>query len=256
MAGRLSGKTIAVTGGTKGIGEGIAALSVAEDANVVIGGRDRDAGRRVVEELSVSKPGRIRFCEMNVTKVDDCRRFIDLTVSTFGRIDGLVNNAGVFPRGSIEDTTEDLYDSVMAVNAKGSFFCAQFAVNAMVETGGGSIVNIGSTHAFKGSRQLAAYACSKGALHSLTTYLAVNYAQHGIRSNWVTIGWVASPGEVERFEKMGKSREDLEAMARERVPSGRLQTVLDNAYAVVYLLSDESAQVTGTEIHVTGGFNY
>jgi NAD(P)-dependent dehydrogenase (short-subunit alcohol dehydrogenase family) len=256
MRGRLAGKTIVVTGGTTGIGKGIAGMAATEGAHVVIGDRDSESGAWITGEPGDGSRGTLMLVEVDIARVDDCRRLIETAERAYGRVDGLVNNAGIFPRGSIEDTSEELYDRVLDVNAKGAFFCTQFAVRSMVKSGGGSIVNIGSTHWLKGSRELAAYACSKGALHSLTTYVAVNYAGKGIRSNWITVGWVASEGEIERFRGIGKGPEDLEAMARERIPSGRLQTPEDNAYAAVYLLSDESAQVTGTDLHVTGGFNY
>ena len=124
----------------------------------------------------------------------------------------------------------------------------------MLHHGGGSIVNVGSTHAWAGAHDLAAYSVSKGGLHTLTQHIAKNYAAGGIRANWITVGWVETPGEIARLEEEGKDTEWLHQKAKERVPLGRLQTGQDIAAAVIYLLSDDASQVTGTDIHVTGGF--
>jgi NAD(P)-dependent dehydrogenase (short-subunit alcohol dehydrogenase family) len=179
---------------------------------------------------------------------------ISKVVGRFGRIDALVNNAGVVLISDIESTEENDFDRVVNVNYKGAFFCSRYAVEAMMRAGGGSVVNIGSAHAWAGSKDLAAYSVAKGALHTLTGHVAKNYADQGIRANWITVGWVETPGELARAERLGRSAEWLRAEGARRVPLGRLQTEEDIAWAAVYLLSDESAQVTGTDIHVSGGF--
>ena len=123
----------------------------------------------------------------------------------------------------------------------------------MIKTGGGSIVNIGSTHGFGGGINLAAYACSKGALHTLTQHVARNYVDKGIRANYITVGWVVTPGGVDAAEKEGLDEAWL-SNHDSAVPSGRMQTAEDIAQGAVYLLSDESSQVVGTDLHITGGF--
>ena len=250
---RLRDKVIIVTGSTKGIGEDIAVVAAGEGARVVVSGRDAPSGETVVARIAAAG-GTSAFVAADVAVASDCARLVDTAVARFGRLDGLVNNAGIFPRGTLLETDEALFDRVFGVDLKGAFFCCRYGVAAMIGCGGGSVVNIGSTHAWAGSRDLAAYGVAKGALHTLTRHIAKNYAGERVRANWVTVGWVESPGEVARVEKEGRDAAWLRRQGEERVPLGRLQTGEDIAWAVVYLLSDEAAQVTGTEIHVAGGF--
>ncbi|MFC5650365.1 SDR family NAD(P)-dependent oxidoreductase [Paenibacillus solisilvae] len=255
MSKRLDGKVIVVTGGTKGIGKGIALMCAAEGAKIIVSGRNEQDGSHVVRQIEENTGAEALFIRKDISIETDCRELIEESVAHFGRIDGLVNNAGVFPRGSMLDTTEELFDFIFDVNIKGAFFCSKYAMQAMLQTGGGSIVQIGSTNGYKGSKDLAAYSCSKGAMLTLNRHIAVNYAKEGIRSNWVTVGWVASEGEVELYGKMGLPADQLREKAAGIIPSGRMQTAEDMAYGVVYLLSDEANQVTGTELSIAGGLN-
>lgn len=248
---RLDGKVFVVTGATKGIGTSIAERIVCEGGRVVITGRDSQAGTRLVDAIGADS---CFFVNADITTVEGCSRGIMAATERFGRLDGLVNNAGIFPRASLLETDEDLLDTVLAVDLKGAFHSCRFAIPVMAEMGGGSIVNVGSTHAWGGSKRLAAYAVSKGALWTLTQHIAMNYASDRIRANWVTVGWVETPGETSRLAQEGRDEAWLRSEGARRVPLGRLQSGDDIAYAVVYLLADESAQVTGTAIHVTGGF--
>jgi NAD(P)-dependent dehydrogenase (short-subunit alcohol dehydrogenase family) len=250
---RLRDKVIVVTGSTRGIGEDIAVVAAGEGARVVVSGRDERAGEAVVGRIERAG-GVAVFARADVAVAADCQRLVEAAVSRFGRLDGLVNNAGIFPRSSLLETDEAFFDLLFGIDLKGAFFCCRHGVAAMVKGGGGSVVNIGSTHAWAGARDLAAYAVAKGALHTLTRHIAKNYARDRVRANWVTVGWVETPGEVSRVETEGLDAAWLRGQGRERVPLGRLQTGTDIAWATVYLLSDEAAQVTGTEIHVTGGF--
>lgn len=253
MSKRLDGKVVVVTGGTKGIGKGIALMCASEGAKVVISGRSEADGLKVVEEIRKLPDAQALFVRKDISSEQACKELMEEAVEHFGRIDGLVNNAGIFPRGTMTNTTEEQFDAIFNVNIKGAFFCCRYAIEAMLRNGGGSIVQIGSTNAYKGSRELAAYSCSKGAMLTLNRHIAANYAREGIRSNWVTVGWVASEGEIELHGRMGISEGDLVAMAQRAIPSGRMQTDTDMAYGVVYLLSDESSQVTGTELAISGG---
>lgn len=252
---RLEGKVIVITGATKGIGKGIAYMCAKEGAKVVINGRNEEAGQKVVEEIERQYQTDVYFVKSDLSSEAGCRKLIEESVAHFGRIDGLVNNAGIFPRGTITETTEALFDDIFNVNTKGAFFCSKYAIREMLKLGGGSIVQIGSTNAYKGAENLVAYSCSKGALLTLNKNIAAHYAKHKIRSNWVTVGWVASEGEIELHENMGMSEKELKDWAESVIPSGEMQTEEDMAYGVVYLLSDESKQVTGTELHINGGLN-
>lgn len=255
MGNRLKDKVVVVTGATRGIGKGIARMAASEGARVAVSGRNRAEGEEAAERIRSDFGSEALYVSGDLSEAAECRRLIAETERRFGRVDGLVNNTGIFPRGGLLETDEELYERVFNVNVKSAFFCSRFAVEAMLRTGGGSIVHIGSTHGYKGAADLAAYACSKGAMHTLSRHIAANYAGQGIRSNWVTVGWVASEGELDRFTQGGQSAQDLEALAREKIPSGRLQTVDDMAYGAVFLLSDEASQVTGTDLHIAGAFN-
>lgn len=255
MSKRLKDKVIVITGGTKGLGKGIAKLAADEGARIVIGGRNEEDGLNVVKEIWQTYQTDALFVQGDISSTENCKKLIDEAINRFGRIDGLVNNAGIFPRARLLETEEVLFDQIFNVNIKSAFFCSKYAVEAMINQGGGSIVHMGSTHGYKGAERLAAYACSKGALHTLSKHIAHNYVQYGIRSNWITVGWVATDGELEQYRAEGKAAPDLEKEARQDTPSGKLQTVEETAYGVIYLLSDESTQVTATDLHITGAFN-
>lgn len=253
MGNRLDGKVIVITGATRGIGKGIALMCAGEGARVVLNGIHEAEGTQVVQEIQDQYGAEALFVGADISREEACRHLIESAVNQFGRLDGLVNNAGIYPRSSIVDTSEALYETIMNVNCKGAFFCSKYAIQSMLTTGGGSIVHMGSTNGYKGAKDLAAYSCSKGALLTLSRHIAHNYGRERIRSNWITVGWVASEGEIELHESMGRSYEQLRSLAEDHIPSGRMQTPEDLAYGAVYLLSDESGQVTGTELTVSGG---
>jgi NAD(P)-dependent dehydrogenase (short-subunit alcohol dehydrogenase family) len=250
---RLEKKVIVVTGATSGIGKGIVKILLKEGAVVVYAGRNRERGHKLEEELK-SQGYECLFIPTDVRVVNECGYLIDETVKRYGRIDGLVNDAGIFPYYNFENTTEEVFQNTMDTNVKGAFFCTQKAVGYMKEQGGGSVVNIGSTHWQVGGQELSAYAVSKGALHTLTEHIAHHFSPYGIRCNWVTVGWVLSEGEKRRCMEAGMTEEEIQLQAGKEIPAGRFQTAEDIAYACVFLLSDEAKQVIGTDINVTGGF--
>ncbi|GAB2571754.1 glucose 1-dehydrogenase [Gracilibacillus alcaliphilus] len=253
MSNRLIGKVIVITGSTQGIGKTIAHFCAKEGAYVVVNGRNSETGKAAAKEIETMYGTKAVFIHADVSTEAACRELIEKTIAYFGRIDGLVNNAGIFPRGTILETEEPDFDAIFAVNMKGAFFCSKYAIQEMLKTGGGSIVQIGSTNAYKGAKELVAYSCSKGAMLTLNRSIAAHYAKDGIRSNWVTVGWVASKGEIELHESMGISEAQLKERAKTAVPTGEMQTEEDIAHGVMYLLSDESKQVTGTELDINGG---
>jgi NAD(P)-dependent dehydrogenase (short-subunit alcohol dehydrogenase family) len=251
---RLKDKIIIVTGGTKGIGAGIVRVLAEEGAFVVFSGRSKTEGEALAEEIK-KKGQSIEFFQADIAQVDDCFALVEKTAQLGGRIDGLVNNAGTFPVFSLLNTDPELYDRVMSTNTKGPFFTTQRALKYMIEQKKGSIVNIGSTHWRVGPKDMSVYSISKGALRTLTEHVALHYIGNGVRCNWVTVGWVISDGEIEKFKKIEKDRAWIETLAATHVPSGKFQTSEDIAYACVFFLSDESLQVTGADITVTGGFH-
>lgn len=251
---RLAGKVIVITGATKGIGRGIAFALAQEGAHVVVGGRSCDEGKSVVSQISSEYGKKALFVCGDIREEAYCKHLIDSAVERFGKIDGLVNNAGIFPVIPFFECKSEDFDNVYAVNVRGTFLCSKYAAMAMEKTGGGSLVHIGSTHAFGASPQYSLYGSSKGAMYSLSSYLARNLARLHIRSNWISVGWVATEGEIARIKADGHDEKWLEELAEKLIPLGALQSSQDIANGVIYLLSDESRFTTESDIKITGGF--
>jgi len=252
---RLKDKIIVVTGATRGIGSGISRILAQEGAYVILTGRSTDEGKNLAEEIK-GAGNQAEFIRSDISQKKDCYNIIDKAVEIGGKIDGLVNNAGIFPYFNLMETSEETFDSVMATNIKGPFFATQRALKYMTEKKSGSIVNIGSTHWQVGSELISAYAISKGALHTLTQHVSHHFAKYKIRCNWITVGWVLTPGELSRVQKEGHNFDWLQERAAKAIPSGRMQTPEDIAHACIFFLSDESTQVTGADLKVTGGFHF
>jgi len=251
MSDRVAGKVVVVTGAARGIGRGCAELLAREGARVVIGDVLDDEGARAVEAIRACG-GEAVFQRADVTREEECASLVERAVAAYGRLDALVNVAGWFPRATLEETTTDLWEQVQAVNLRGPFYCCKHAAPRLRAAGGGSIVNIGSINGIQGLPNLVAYAAAKGGLLAMTRTLAGAYAAERIRVNYVIPGWVLSEGEMALHQKRGTTAADLRR-AGDALPLGRHQTPADTAYAVLYLVSDESAQVTGTIMHIDAG---
>ena len=254
MTGMLEGKVILISGGTKGVGRGVAIEAARQGAQVVIGGRDRAAGQEILKIIEKDGRGEAIFVQTEVTRVEGCEELVRRTEQKYGRIDGYYNYAGILPAASLVDTEEPLFDEVFDLNVKAAFFCSKFVVRSMLRQKKGSLVFMGSAHGYAGEEDRASYAVSKGALLTLSRHIAKNYAKYNIRSNWVTMGWVATPGELAFRKTQGHDLAWLEKHAPAFIPMGTLLTVEDHVPGVIYLLSDASSKVTGTELHITGGF--
>ncbi len=249
----LKGKVAVVTGSTGGIGEGIARAFSAQGAGVVISGRRIDEGEQVASQIR-ARGGQAEFVRADVAREQDCAALIRACHDRFGQLDILVNNAGIFPIIPLADVTAAQWDEVFATNVRGAFLCSQAAIPALKQRGGGSIINIGSTLVHRGIGNRIAYACSKGALLTMTKVLARELLPARIRVNWVTVGWVATPGEVElRNQERGNGEHYLSEVGS-RAPLGRLESVEDIASGVCYLASDVASHVTGCELNISGGF--
>lgn len=246
--GRLEGKIAIITGSTSGIGKGTALLMAREGARVTVTGRNKEAGQQVVASIR-ENGGEAHFIQADVTRGEDCRRLADETADRFGGIDILVNNAAIFPRGRIDDTTEELWDEIMEVNLKAPFLCCQAVVPHMRRRGGGSIVNIGSINAYIGESNLLPYSASKGGLMTFTKNLAKGLLKDRIRVNLVNPGWVLTEGEHEIQKAQGQP-DNWAELAAERMPFGRLLLPEDIAYGIIYLASDEAALVTGAVLTI------
>lgn len=244
----LAGKVYVVTGGTQGIGEQVARrLSDRKAAGIVICGRNEDRGLAVAETLNSDQTASL-YVAADLAEVAACRAVIAAADQRFGRIDGLVNAAGLTDRGDIEDTTPELWDRLFAVNARAPFFLAQEAVRIMRrEQCSGSIVNIITMSSHGGQPKLAPYSASKGALVVLTRNLAHALRHDRIRVNGINIGWTRTPNEHQVQRAEGRSADWLtEAEAGQ--PFGRLIDPDDVARLVVFLLSSDSGVMTGSVI--------
>jgi NAD(P)-dependent dehydrogenase (short-subunit alcohol dehydrogenase family) len=251
MSNRLTGKVVIVTGAAQGIGLGCATLLASEGAAVVLGDLQEERGESAAAQIRTAG-GKAHFCHVDIKNEQDCAGLIQKAKQIFGKIDGLVNNAGWFPRGTLENTTSELWDEVLQVNLRGPFFCCKYAAPLLRTNGGGSIVNIGSICGIQSLPNVVAYGAAKGGLLSLTRTLAGALAQDRIRVNYVIPGWVLTPGELAVHKAQGR-QEGVLRKEGEKMTLGRQQTPQDTAFAVVYLLSDESSQVTGTILNVDAG---
>jgi len=251
MSGRLSGKVVVVTGAAQGLGFECARMAADEGASVVLGDIQKERGEESAAKIR-AQGGNALFQHVDLTREDDCAALVDAAIKKFGKLNGLVNNAGWFPRARLEETTTEVWEKVLNVNLRGAFYVTKFAVPRLREAKGGSIVNMGSICGIQGLPNLVAYATAKGGLLSMTRTLAGALAPDRIRVNYLIPGWVATEGELAIQKGEGRTAADLEK-AGARLPLGRMQTTEDAAYATIYLLSDESAQVTAAILNVDAG---
>ncbi len=245
----LKGKHAVVTGGTQGLGEAIARLFAERGAaGLVICGRNAANGQKVA--ASISETGcPTYFVEADLAKVADCRAVIAEADRRFGRIDALVNAAGLTDRGNIFDTSEERYNEIFDVNVRAPFFLIQGVALIMKrENIAGSIVNIQSMSGHGGQPFITAYCASKGALATLTRNVAHSLVKYRIRVNGLNIGWMSTPGE-DRIMRTYHGAQDgwLEAAAKTK-PFGRLIDPHEVARACAFLISAESGLMTGANI--------
>jgi NAD(P)-dependent dehydrogenase (short-subunit alcohol dehydrogenase family) len=248
---QLDGKIAIVTGGTQGLGASIARLFADRGAaGLVICGRSREKGERRASEIEEATGTPTWFVPADLGRVEECRAVVAKADEAFGRVDILVNAAGMTDRGTILDTTPELFDAVFATNVRGPFFLMQDVIKLMRRDNiKGAIVNIGSMSAMSGQPFIAAYCASKGALATLTQNTAFAVLRNQIRVNGLNIGWMASDGEdrIQR-EYHGASAGWL-ANAAAAQPFGRLIDPEEVARAVAFLASDESGLMTGSIVN-------
>jgi NAD(P)-dependent dehydrogenase (short-subunit alcohol dehydrogenase family) len=244
----LDGHRYIVTGGTQGLGREIALHLAAEGAGAVtICGRNQDNGREAAAEISEAGCS-CEYVPADLFYEKDCRNVVAQAIRSFGRVDGLVNAAGLTNRGTIEDTTVELWDLLLNVNARAPFILIQDVVRSMKEQKiHGSIVNVISDCAHGGYPFLLPYSVSKGALATLTKNTAHALRKDLIRVNGISIGWMYTPHEHRIQIEDGQPENWLELAEKEK-PFKRLLRPRDVAYLTAYLLSDRSEMMTGALI--------
>jgi NAD(P)-dependent dehydrogenase (short-subunit alcohol dehydrogenase family) len=248
---RLQNKVALITGGTSGIGEATAILFAQEGARVVITGRNAQRGNAVVDRIQKSN-GKAIFVEADVRLAKDCQRAVDETISEFGRLDILFNNAGVFFAHTILDCSEEEWDHQIDINLKGTFLMSKFTLPHMIEQGAGVIIHNSSGWGLVGGDKAVAYCASKGGVVLLTKAMAIDHGPQGIRVNCICPGDVETPMLPEDARIRGLNWNDYLAGCANR-PLGRIGTADEIAQAALFLASDDSSFMTGAALVVDGG---
>jgi NAD(P)-dependent dehydrogenase (short-subunit alcohol dehydrogenase family) len=248
---RLADKVALITGGTSGMGRATAVLFTQEGARVAITGRNEARGQEVVAEIEQAG-GMAIFIRSDVRFAEDCRRAVEETLQTFGRLDILFNNAGVLYANTVLDCTEEEWDLTLDTNLKGTYLMSKFALPAMITQGSGVIINNASGWGLVGGDAAAAYCASKGGVVLLTKAMAIDHARQGIRVNCICPGDVDTPMLPEDAQRRGMKWEAYLTSAANR-PMGRIGKPEEIAKAVLFLASDDSSFVTGAVLAVDGG---
>jgi NAD(P)-dependent dehydrogenase (short-subunit alcohol dehydrogenase family) len=248
MQSLLDKKIVLVSGGTQGVGAAVARAAVREGGTVVVTGRRREPGEALVAELT-GQGGTARYVQGDVGDVAQARAAVATAVAEFGRVDCLVNAAGLTSRGTLLDTTPELFDAHVAVNLRGPYFTMQAVVADMVRRGApGTIVNILSISELGGQPYLSPYVAAKAGLAAATRNAAHAHRWDRIRINGLDIGWTDSAGEDTTQRTFHGAGDDWREKAAASLPMGRLSQVDEIADFVVFLLSDRSGVVTGSVI--------
>ena len=247
MSSRLKNKVAIITGAAKGQGEFEARLFASEGATVVLCDIDVETCGKTAEEIS-SSGGSAVSMTLDVTSEPNWIGVIEQTVEFFGKLDILVNNAGIYSRVPIENASVEEFDHILEVNLRGVFLGTKHAIPAMRTSGGGSIINISSTAGIVGNVGSGAYGASKGGVRSFTKYTAIQHASEGIRANSVHPGPIDTDMISDNLST-AEGRKSTES----RIPMGRVGRIEDVAMGVLFLATDESSYMTGSELVIDGG---
>lgn len=249
--GRVADKVAIVTGAARSIGRAIA-VRLAEEGAAVFGVDVDREGLAETAQIIAETGGVFAHRVADVSSSDAVRAFIREAYDRFGRLTTLVNNAGILIPDTVVEMSEDIWDRTLAVNLKSVFLTSKYAIPLMLESGGGSIINIGSVNSVVAEPYLPAYCASKGGVLMLTRQVALDYARQGIRVNAVLPGWVDTPINTPHAERMGGVEEVLGTLP-DWQPIGRQGYPQEIANVVLFLASDESSFMTGSAVTVDGG---
>jgi len=253
--GKLSGKVAIITGATSGIGKATALLFAEEGADLVITGRRAELGQHLENEIR-QKGARCVFVEADHSQADDCSRVVEQTLSEFGRVDILFNNAGIVTNGTAETTSEEVWNETLAINVTAVWHMCKLVIPHMRRQGGGVIVNNGSDWSVVAGRDALRYIASKGAVAMMTKAMALDYARENIRVNAVCPGDTFVDRWLEKGYFEGSDPVTIEEALKESsayIPMGRFGKPEEIAQAVLFLASDDSSFVTGHLLLVDGG---
>jgi NAD(P)-dependent dehydrogenase (short-subunit alcohol dehydrogenase family) len=248
---RLQNKSALITGGTSGIGEATAFLFAKEGAAVAITGRNEARGHAIIARI-LEAGGKAIFIRTDVRKAAECNRAVAETLQSFGRLDILFNNAGVYYPQTTLKCSEEEWDLQIDINLKGTFLMSKAALPGMIAQGSGNIINNSSGWGIVGGDHAAAYCASKGGVVLLTKAMAIDHGSQGIRVNCVCPGDVVTPMLPEDAKMRGLKWEDYIAGCANR-PLGRVGTADEIAKSVLFLASDDSSFMTGAALVVDGG---
>jgi NAD(P)-dependent dehydrogenase (short-subunit alcohol dehydrogenase family) len=249
----LKNKVALITGGSSGIGMAIAERFLKEGAKIVITGRSKERCDNAQKQLKAIVSDAVISVTGDVSKWGDVQKMVARTIKQFGRIDILINNAGIYLEKRIEETTEDEWDQVININLKGVFLCSKAVYPHFKTQGSGTIVNMSSDSGISGNPSEAAYCASKGGVTNLTRAMALDYAKENIRVNAICPAVINTP----MLQKEVDMQEDKEAYLKEMDelhPIGRVGRPEEVAFAVLMVASDEASFITGANIPVDGGF--
>lgn len=247
---RLKDKVAIVTGSSKGIGEGIARIFIQEGARVAIVCRSEAAGIKMADELGAAE-GKAVFIQAELTQSEAIQNMVNKSMEAFGKIDILVNNAGTHISKNAEDTSEEEWEFIQNTNLRSTFLCSKYCLPHLRKTKG-NIINISSMVGVVGQPNAAAYSATKGGQIAMTKNMAIDYAPHGVRSNVICPGWIATPLVEDWFEQ----QQDPDA-ARKYIygqhPLGRIGTIEECGHLAAFIASDEASFITGSRFDIDGG---
>lgn len=253
MSTNLKGKVVVITGGAMGIGKAVAKKACEEGAKAVICDIDEQKGKETIDELT--KLGyTAKFYNMDVSKENQVKETFQKIKLELGPIYGLVNNAGIAGvNKQTHEITEEEWDKVVDVNLKGVFLCTKHAVPQMMESGGGNIVNLSSIYGIVGAADAPPYHATKGAVRLLTKVDAINYAKKNIRVNSIHPGIVETPMIMTYAKTTEDEKAAIEGLSKKH-PMGRIGEPEEIADGILFLLSDRSSFITGSELVIDGGY--